>query len=270
LETALKVLRDIASKRTHAIRSVLLVLGIISFVLAMLANSQILAFIGLGLVFWGALFFLITPLRYVEGSLLGSTAVSLYQSLDRMLRDLALSDHGYYIPPLPGNINPPNHLKGLTEKVVFVPESNDVEIPSIEEMSKGRFLLKNPKGILVVPPGAGLLAKIEKGFKTDFYNLGLPALCDFFPSFILEKLGLAEEMKMIFQGNVVEVKVIGSLYRDLYSSGTNLKSISVFGCPIISATACAIARATGQIVTVQNLVAFPNGQIEAQCVTIQG
>ena len=268
METALKEFRDVASTRAHAIRSVLLVLGIISFVFAMLANSQILAFIGLGLTFWGALFLLITPLRYVEGSLLGSTAVSSYKSLDRILRDLAPSDYSYHIPPLPGNINPPNHLKGLTEKVVFVPRHNDVEMPSIEDMSKGRFLLKNPKGILIVPPGAGLLTKIENDFKTDFYNLGLSTLCEFFPSFILEKLGLAEEMKMISQGNVVDVKVIGSLYSELYNSDTNLKSISVFGCPIISATACAIARATGQIVTIQKLMAFPNGQIEAQCVTI--
>ena len=270
LEVVQKTLITDRPTRVHTIRLILLALGILSLVFSVLATSQILAFIGLGLAFWGALFFSITPRRYVEGSLLGSTAVSSYQSLDRILKDLTLSDHSYYIPPLPKNINPPDHLKGLTEMVVFVPLSNDNELPSMEEMSRGKFLLNNPKGILIAPPGAGLLAKIENDFKTDFYNLGLSALSEIFPRFILEKLALAQEMKMTFQGNVVDLKVVGSLYGDLYSNGTNLKSVSVFGCPIVSAAAGAIARATGQIVTVQKVLALSNGQIEARCIAIQG
>ena len=51
-----------------------LVPGILSLAFSITSNSQVLAFIGLGLTFWGALFLFVRPLRYVEGSLLDSTS----------------------------------------------------------------------------------------------------------------------------------------------------------------------------------------------------
>lgn len=270
LKAARKAFRTVTSTRARAIRLVLVFVGILSFISAVVANSQILAFIGLGLTFWGALFFLITPLRYVEGSLLGSTAASSYQTINRVIADLKITDHGYHIPPFPKNAYLPDHLRGLKELVVFLPESNDVETPSIEEMAESRFLLQNPKGVLVVPPGAGLLSKIENDFKIDFTNMDLSYLCEVLPQFILDNLGLAEEMEINLQERLVNVKVIGSLYKNLYINEANLKSISILGCPIISAVACALAKATGKGVTVQNLRVLPNGQIEAECKIIQG
>lgn len=265
-----KALRAVLSTRARAIGSILLLVGVISFVSAVLMNSQILAFIGLGLTFWGALLFLITPLRYVEGSLLGSTAFPSYQTINRMVKDLKITDHGYHVPPFPKNAYLPDHLKGLKEMIVFIPASNDAQMPSIEEMAESKFLLKNPQGVLVIPPGAGVLSKIENDFKTDFTNMDLNNLCEVLPRYILDNLGLAKEMDMDLQENFVNVKVFGSLYKDLYSNEANLKSISILGCPIISAVACALAKATGKSVTLQKVQVFPNGQIEAQCIIIQG
>ena len=233
-------------------------------------NSQILAFIGLGLTFWGALFFLITPFRYVEGSLLGSTAIPSYQTINRIIRDLKCTDHGYHIPPFPKKAYLPNHLKGLKEMTVFIPTIDDAQTPSIEEMAESKFLLKHPQGVLVISPGAGLLGKIENDFKIDFTNMDLSNLCEVLPRFILDNLGLAMEMDMDVQENLVYVKILGSIYKDLYSNEADLKSINIIGCPIISAVACALAKATGKSVTLQKLQVLPNGQIEAQCNIIQG
>jgi hypothetical protein len=269
LEVAQKVIRHVSITSPRFIRLILLLAGILSFVSAVLANSQILAFIGLGLTFWGALFFLITPLRYVEGSLLGTTSISSYKTMNRMIRDLKLIDHCYHVPPFPENAYLPDHLKGLKEIVVFVPETNDAEIPSIEEMAEGRFLLKNPKGILIVPPGSGLLSRIENDYKTDFTNMRIKDLCEILPKFILENLGLAEEMELSFQEERLDVKVTGSLYKGLYSDESILRSVRILGCPLMSAVACALAKATGKIVTVQNLQVYPNGEIKAECNVIQ-
>ena len=265
LVAARKVIRTVSFNRASSIRLIFLLAGILSFVFAVLVDSQILAFIGLGLTFWGALFFFITPLRYVDGSLLGVTAISSYQTLNRIIGDLNVADYGYYIPPFPKNAYLPDHLKGLKELVVFVPRSGDEEMPSIEEMAKGRFLLKKPKGILIVPPGAGLLSRIENQFHTDFSNMDLNVLGEVLPRYILENFGLAEELELSFQENLVDVKVNGSLYRDLYSNQTDLKSLNVLGCPIISTVACALAKATGKIVAVQKLQFLQNGQIKAEC-----
>jgi hypothetical protein len=270
LKTAKSVLRSITSTRASVIRVVLLSVGSLSLVSAVVANSQILAFIGLGLAFWGALFFLITPLRYVEGSLLSSTAISSYQTINRIVRDLKVTDYAYYVPPFPKNTFLPDHLRGLKEMVVFVPEGEYVEAPSIEEMANSRFLLEKPKGILIIPPGGGLLNKIENDFQTDFNNMDLTKLCEILPRYILENLGLAEEMEMNFQEGVVNVRVRGSLYKGLYSDETNFKSLGLFGCPIISAAACALAKASGKFVSIKNLRLYPSGEIEAQCSIIRG
>jgi hypothetical protein len=249
---------------------VLLSVGSLSLVSSVVANSQILAFIGLGLAFWGALFYLITPLRYVEGSLLNSTAISSYQTMNRMFRDLKVTDYAYYVPPFPKNTFLPDHLKGLKEMVVFVPEGEYVEGPSIEEMADSRFLLEKPKGILVTPPGAGLLSKIENDFQTDFTNMDLTKLCEILPRFILENFGLAEEMEMKIEDETVKVRVSGSLYKGLYSDETSFKSLGLFGCPIISAAACALAKASGKFVSIRKLQLYPSGEVEAQCSIIRG
>jgi len=64
-----------------------LIAGILALIFAVYASSQILAFTGLGLTFWGALFLLVTPVRYVESNLLTSTAVSTYSTIDRIIND---------------------------------------------------------------------------------------------------------------------------------------------------------------------------------------
>ena len=264
MEAGLKRLRVTSIRSAHLIRLVLLFAGILSFILAVIVNSQILTFIGLGLIFWGALFFFVTPQRYVDGSLLGSSTLSSYQTISRIVRDLKVKSRGYYIPPFPRNEYLPDHLKGLKEMVVFVPEETNVEIPSIEEMAEGKFLLKNPKGILIVPPGAGILNRIESQFSVDFNNMDFAALRELLPRFILEKFGLAEELDLSINENLVDMEVAGSVYKDLYSNDLNLESVSIFGCPIISAVACVLAKATGKAVTLNKLQFSPNNQIKAQ------
>jgi hypothetical protein len=239
--------------------------GTLSLVSAVLTGSQILAFMGLGLAFWGALFFFIMPTKYVQGRLLGGAAISSYQTIDRIINDLKFKGHGYYIPPYPKNAYLPDHLKGLKEMIVFVPAENDVQTPPIEETAKGKFLLNNSKGILIAPPGGGLLGEIEKDLKIDFNNMELNNLCEVLPRFILNNLSLAKDMEMNLEENQVNIKILDSIYKDLYSNEANLKSVCILGCPIISAAACALAKATGKSVTVQELQVLPNDQIEAKC-----
>ena len=62
--------------------------GVAALIFSILEDSQILAFIGLGLTFWGALFLFIKPVRYVKGELLRSTSLSSYLTIDRIIKDL--------------------------------------------------------------------------------------------------------------------------------------------------------------------------------------
>lgn len=99
--------------------------GVLALIFSILNDSSILAFIGLGLTFWGALFFFIKPERHVHESLLDLTAISIYTTVDRIIKDLKIERNGYYIPPYPKDVYIPEHLKSLKEAIVLI--STDFE-----------------------------------------------------------------------------------------------------------------------------------------------
>ena len=250
---------------------IFIVPGALSLIFAILNNSQILAFIGLGLTFWGALFFFVRPIKYVKSSLLDSTAISSYSTIDRIIKDLKYKGKSYYIPPYPKEVYLPEHLKGLKNMIVFISADSGPGIPSIEEMAKSGFLLENPKGICVAPPGLGLLTQFEKELRTDITKLDLKELCETLPPIILENFQLAKEIEMKTEKNQVHLKIFDSIYTNLYGREQNLKSVHFLGCPLISAITCAIAKTTGKIVTIYRDNVSPDGQtIEAWLHFVEG
>jgi len=238
----------------------LIIPGALSLIFSIMNNSQVLAFIGLGLTFWGALFFFVRPIKYVKSSLLDSTAISSYHTIDRIIKDLKYKGKSYYIPPYPKEIYLPEHLKGLKNMIVFISEDSGPDMPSIEEIAKSKFLLKTPKGICVAPPGLGLLTQFEKELRTDITKLELTDLCDSLPQLILENFQLAKEIEMKTEKNQVHLKIYDSIYKNLYSREQNLKSIHFLGCPLVSAITCAIAKTTGKIVTIHQDKTSLDGQ----------
>ena len=238
----------------------LIIPGALSLIFSIMNNSQVLAFIGLGLTFWGALFFFVRPIKYVKSSLLDSTAISSYHTIDRIIKDLKYKGKSYYIPPYPKEIYLPEHLKGLKNMIVFISEDSGPDMPSIEEIAKSKFLLKTPKGICVAPPGLGLLTQFEKELRTDITKLELTDLCDSLPQLILENFQLAKEIEMKTEKNQVHLKIYDSIYKNLYGREQNLKSIHFLGCPLVSAITCAIAKTTGKIVTIHQDKTSLDGQ----------
>jgi hypothetical protein len=234
--------------------------GILSLLFSVIENSQVLAFIGLGLTFWGALFLLVRPLKYVEGDLLDSEALSEYLTIDRITKDLKQKGHGYYVPSYPEEAYLPEHLKGLKEMIVFISTDVGDEMPSLEAIAKGKFLVDNPKGICISPPGLGLLKKIEKELKIDITKLGLSELCETIPQAMLENLRLAKNLEMTNENTQITVKIQESLYTPLYQE-QNLRSVHLLGCPLASAIACAVAKTTGKVVSVQKDEVSPDGRM---------
>ena len=272
LETEAENLRIQKKLQTSPLKisAAFLLPGILALILSIIDNSQILAFIGLGLTFWGALFLFVRPLRYVESSLLDSTSISTYTTIDRAIKDLKTKGKSYYIPPYPEQASVPDHLKGLKDMVVFIPIDNESVIPSIEEIAKGKFLLENPKGICLSPPGIGILTRFEKQIKTDITKLSLTELGENLSNSIPEDFQLAKEINIVPEEKQVYIKIVGSVYKQLYAE-KDLKSVHILGCPLISAVACAVAKSTGKIVTIQKDNVSPDTEtIEIWLQTVQG
>jgi hypothetical protein len=233
--------------------------GILALVYSIISQSQVLAFIGLGLTFWGAIFYLVRPIAYVRGSLLSTTAITLYQTIDRIIRDLNCKGKPIYFPPYPKEVYLPQHLKGLKETIVFIPQDAKQNAPSIEEMATSKFITKNPRGVILIPPGSSFLDQFEAALRTDITKMSLEDLATSLPQLLLENFQLAKEMEMKAENNLITLKTTDSIYKNLYRDET-LKSVTLLGDPLVSAVACTVAKATGKQLTIQTLNISPDAQ----------
>ncbi|MGQ9460588.1 MAG: hypothetical protein ACUVRA_05105 [Candidatus Bathyarchaeaceae archaeon] len=249
----------------------LLITGALVLVASFVATSTVLAFIGLGLTFWGALFLFAKPIKFVRSTLLDSTALSSYTMMDRIIGDLNYKGKPIYIPSYPEEAYLPEYLKGLKEMVVFISAENVTAIPTIEEMAKRQFLVKNPKGICITPPGFGLVNLFEKESRVDFTKIDLDGLCNSLSTVIVNNLELAGSFEIDAGKELIHVKITDSVYKDLYSQERKLKIVHSIGCPLTSAVACALAKTTGKLVTIAKSNISPDLKtIEAWYQTVEG
>jgi hypothetical protein len=228
----------------------LLIVGALLLVASVVTSSTILAFMGLGLTFWGALFLFVRSTKFVRIPILAATSLSFYSALDRITDDLNYKGKSIYIPPYPKDTYLPEHLAGLKEMLVFISAKDSATMPTIEEMAKKQFMVKNPEGICITPPGSALVNLFEKELRTDLTKIDQESFYDGLPTVIVNNLGLASNFEIKSEKELIHVKITDSVYNHLYSKNQNLKSIHSIGCPLTSAVTCALAITTGKPVTI--------------------
>ena len=222
------------------LRIIFLALGAVSLVASLFAESQVLALIGLGLIFWGALLMFLSPVRHVEASLLYSASLSSYSTVDRIIADFEYKGKGYHIPSYPKDVYLPEHLKGL-------------------------------KDVLVSPPGLGLLEEMESKLNVDLTKTSLAELSEILPQFLLENFNIAKDITLSLKDNTVNLRLTDSVYRNLYGTAKHSKSVAMLGCPLASAVACALAKASGKPVVIQRYrVSLDGMTVELQFNILEG
>jgi hypothetical protein len=232
--------------------------GIILFVVSVFFSLQIVCLIGLGLIFWGALFLLIPPPKLIEASFLITSSLPGYLNIDRMLSSLIPKNEAYNIPACPRDISLPDHLKGLKQMVTFIPAAYTDGIAEIEDIARGKFLIEKPKGLLITSPGVSLLDKIEQKNKTDFAKIPISELDERLPV-LFSLLYLAKEIELTTNENEAILRIHGSLYKNLYNPKYELKSVKLLGCPLVNAVGCAIAKSTGKPTMIKEIQTISKG-----------
>lgn len=245
------------TKAKSKIAAIFLILGSLLLVASIYYVIQILAFIGLGLTFWGAIFVVTRTGKFVESSLLESTAKSQYSTIDRMLNDLNYTVpgncRGYYIPAYPQNTYLPDYLKSLRDSVVFISNKSLSRTPAIDELIAGKFLSSRSEGVFIISPGSGIISEIERKMDLDFTKINLNDLCGIISRCMTDFLNLAKAMELfIIDSNTVRLIVSDVLYESLYNPANNCQSVSIIGCPVVSAVACALAKSSGKTVMIQS------------------
>ncbi len=240
----------------NGLASFFFVAGVLFLVASFLYELQIAAFIGLGFTFWGAIFTLTRRGKYVESSLLDSTAKSAYSTLDRMINDLKYITQAYYIPSYPQDANLPDYLKNLKDPLVFLSDVFSGKA-SAEDIVAGKFLASKSPGVFITSPGSGLMVQMERHLQLDFSKIPLHELCTLLPQCSSEILNITKTLDMKAVDNGVALKATGILYESLYKPKA-MRSVTLLGCPVVSAVACALAKNTGKTVVIQKQEIFPS------------
>jgi hypothetical protein len=238
------------NNNSSSISAIFLVVGIIVLAYSMLFSVEIAAFVGLGLTFWGVIFSLARNGKYVESGLLDGEAKSAYSTYDKMIRDLKFNGQAFYIPAYPQDVQLPEYLKSLREPVVFISERFDGR-PSADELAAGKFLSEKAPGVFITSPGSGIMAQMEKRLGSDFTKIEIHELIGLLPRCLTETFNLAKSVDMSFIEGAVSFRATGILYQSLYRADPPLKSVSVLGCPVVSAVASTLAKASGKTVIIK-------------------
>jgi hypothetical protein len=226
------------SKRRHPSSSALIGyalagLGGLSLIVSVIFTSTVLAFIGLGLTFWGALLLFIRPRYYVRTDLMDSTALSSLRTIDRVITGLGYNEKGIYIPV------------GNPEKtVVFVSSQPLKGIPKAAQVENQTFV-KDPEGITIVPPGMALANLFEKELGVKFDEWSLEKMTERLPKLLIEDLEMVQDCTIKIDGDRVSFRFVESVFSefcDLLKGST--KVCSSLGCPMCSAMACILAQVT--------------------------
>jgi hypothetical protein len=187
------------------------------------------------------------------------TISMFYMIIDRYVKETKRELAAYYVPPYPRDIYLPAHLKRLKEEVVFLSDVPNEYAPSLEELTRGKLFVENPKGLLVTPPGHCLLTRIERELRVSFGKKSLEKVCKIVPQFLVD-FGLAKKAFARFDASQEQVRMLvdGSVFTKLYTE-SQLESVYLLGCPIASAFACAISQSAGKIVEIHSIRNQENG-----------
>ena len=229
---------------------VLLACGVASLIVSIVYTSSILAFMGLGLTFWGALLLYLKTQEYAH-KLLDTSVLPSLHTLNQLIRELNYKGNPVYLPP--------KYFENPEATKIYIPKQKEAGLPKPEEIQRNesRLFVKNSEGILLTPPGAELTKLFERTLETSFTKLDLKSLEQNLPKLFVEDLEIAENLEFQMKEDSIHLTITNSIYKDL----TNLPHVlDKIGGPICSAIACAITKAAGKPVIIEKIEISEDGK----------
>jgi hypothetical protein len=240
----------------------LIILGTLSLTISIIYESQIFAFIGLGLFFWGAVLLFIQPEKYIKKVLLDAAILPPLETIDKIIKEMDYKGKAIYLPPK--YFTNPETIK------TYIPKEQEKTAPkpSLILEQENNVFLKNNKGILVTPPGAQLVKLFEKRLGTNFAHTDIYYVKRNLPKLFIEDLEIAENLEIDMKLTdeltlgIVKFKITNSIFNNNQNKDRNLSEIySIIGNPISSAIASTLAKSTGKPVTIKDVNSSKDGKI---------
>jgi hypothetical protein len=230
--------RHVGVYAQHLVPYIFLVFGLASLFSSAFYSSYVLAFVGLSLTFWGALFLYVKSTKYVKLDLLNAASSSGPYNIERILATTKTGLRGIYLPP--------KNLQDHTSSLVFIPTEPNWPLPTSAETNPQKLESKNAMGILLTPPGLALSKLFEKELKKPFTETSLEDLQTQLPE-LFDELQITKHLTIQPQDNLITVTITNHVFEDLCKETAKLElTHRTVGCPLSSALACAFAKATGK------------------------
>jgi uncharacterized protein YuzE len=233
-----------------------LIVGSVATLTSIVYVSSILAFIGLGLIFWGALLLYIKPEEYTKKVLLDSAVIPSLETLNQIIFELNYKGNAVYLPP--------KYLKDPEASKVYISKQKEGKLPEPNLIlnHEKKLFFGNPNGILLTPPGAQLSRLFEKRLDTNFTKTDLNYIAKSMPKLLIEDLEIAENIEIETENNKINIKITNSSFKEAHNGNNSFShAYPYFGCPLSSAIACALAKATGKPITIKNMQTSEDGKV---------
>ncbi len=239
-------------------------LGVAALIVAIIYDSSVLAFVGLGITFWGAILNYIRSDDYVKESLLNATATPVLFTMNQTLNELDYNGKPIYLPPM--------YLNNPDESKVYIPKSTETKLPTPEQIQtlENQHPSRNSQGLILTPPGAELAALFEKTLGITFTRTDLNYLMKNMPNLMIEGLEIATDFEIneetanpaTTNGTPtqpqqklakIRVEITDSIYQETSTETEHMAKIhGNIGCPLTSAIACALAKSTGKLTIIKD------------------
>jgi hypothetical protein len=252
----------------------LIILGALSLASSIFYVSLILSFVGLGLIFWGIILAYIQTEEYVKGNILDATTTSMLATLNQTLQELGCKGKAVYLPP--------KYLNGPESTKAYVPRQKTGKLPPPEQIQKleTQPFSGSSQGMIITPPGAELARLFEDTLQTSFTRVNLAHLQEHLPKLLIEDLEIASDVEMqigtsktstyplanttthiAIEHDSIYVKITSTTYKNTTKQTTQLSDrYLTLGSPLTSAVACAITKATGKPIIIENQQVSEDGE----------
>lgn len=212
-------------------------LGALALVASTYYASSYLAIFGLALVFWGAVLLYVLP--STKRLLLANS-----RNIEKILIDNNLNGKGIYMP-----------TNNRTGPIVFVP-ALDLTVNLLERNSRNTQLGK--KGMYISPPGQALCKVFEQQIGVTFARMNLEKFQTVFPKILVDELAFAHSVSIQIDETIVTIGIIDSIFQHIcQNTNSQLRAHRQVGCLLTSAIACALAKVTGNPITIQSEILMP-------------
>jgi hypothetical protein len=157
---------------------------------------------------------------------------------------------------------PPKYFSNPETIKIYIPKEENGKLPKSELTSEeeNQLVFANPPGILLNPPGIGLTKLFEKTLRTNLTQVDLKFLQKNMSNLLVESLELCQEFEMKVEKTKIDVNIVNILFKADKDFEENQSRKSEAFSPLTSSIACAIAKTTGQPISVEHVQSTNDGQ----------